>query len=68
MGIFDKLKYRRVLIIIMRIITKSFIVIISIFFLNFSSLLVSAVMFHASVSEQTPDTPVSKENKFVFIS
>ena len=25
----------------------------------FSSLLVSAVMFHASVSEQTPDTPVS---------
>ena len=27
--------------------------------LVFSSLLVSAVMFHASVSEQTPDTPVS---------
>ena len=28
-------------------------------FFHFSSLLVSAVMFHASVSEQTPDTPVS---------
>ena len=32
---------------------------IDLFFLVFSSLLVSAVMFHASVSEQTPDTPVS---------
>ena len=29
------------------------------FSLHFSSLLVSAVMFHATVSEQTPDTPVS---------
>ena len=28
----------------------------------FSSLLVSAVMFHATVSEQTPDTPVSQQS------